>query len=361
MNSVISKLRTPEYLVCILGVLFCGIWCGNGVDITHFVTHAIAVVVFSLLSILFTMRVKIKYFKILGIILPLYSVILAIMAFFIENNEAVKGWLSFENVSLNVPACLAITYAFVVSLFASMINSYSSKEIDTYYYYKLFVGGILLILISLFNFSLCLFMIFGALAGLFASGLIKHKWSVLVALLMGMCVLVFVTGASIVAIDKALNNNHTEFTHDDKVVTEQKILYRIGVWSDRITDMCGLSDNSQEIHTVKVVKPESMHPKTTVFFHLRKHLGTWAYCLPLLILGALVRITSKNLKYSDMVYRKILGNTMSCCLFMIAVSDMIYPNSNTMSGVSFGFTSLMVGVICACLRANRLDNEKLYS
>ena len=93
MNSVISKLRTPEYLVCILGVLFCGIWCGNGVDITHFVTHAIAVVVFSLLSILFTMRVKIKYFKILGIILPLYYVILAIMAFFIENTEAVQGWL----------------------------------------------------------------------------------------------------------------------------------------------------------------------------------------------------------------------------------------------------------------------------
>jgi hypothetical protein len=70
----------------------------------------------------------------------------------------------------------------------------------------------------------------------------------------------------------------------------------------------------------------------------------------------------KALKYSDVVYQKILGNIMTSTLFVMILADLIIPyKSDEITGFSFAVMAVMIGVAISCIKSAKDENEKYYS
>lgn len=350
----LKETLNSQNLVFLLGFTFCLLWCGR-------TDNFIFTIVLSLLSVMIMVIVSlvpVKMFKVMTPIMFGISFVMAIFALFLQEDVVTDNrWLHFANMSIDVPALLALSYALVVSFLASLPVSLSTAQNKDIVYLKLSFGTIVFFLIIIFNLGLGVVMLIGALAGIIASGFIKHKASLIVAISLSLFALIFFVGASIVVADKVLNDSSKTVNVEMK---ETPVFNkRIGVWSDKITSLVSHKDDN-EVKSNQDRIPTS-YARPSYFYYLFNSFGKWAYIIPLLMLGYMARITTKGLKYSDVVYRKVLGNTMAYCLLTMVVADLILPLGNTVRNSSICIIAFMIGAIVSCLKSAKIESEKLYS
>ena len=343
-------------IVCLLGFIFCIVW-GSRSD------GLLMIVVTSLISIIIlimTASVKTTYFKIICPFLVFFSLFMCIFTLLINIGLIQLKWPLLASILRQTPEIVAITYYLVASFFASAFENIatSKKKVNIYKYPAIIYFPLFIMLAFLFSISVVCVMIVGALLGVLASGCFKNRYLTGIILIVAV-LLLFVPFFNI---NKVANKDETKVVQVDQDKESQTILRRINIWnksfySIRITDEAPGDGTVQEL---SVVRHPTYYP--TIFLALRDIVGKWAYCIPLLLLGCIARITTRALKYSDNVHLKMLGNIMAYSLFVLVLADWMFPPmDNPFKGFAFTCMAAMIGITVSCIKEAKAENEKYYT
>lgn len=357
MNSrVLSNIFSMHKIVYLLGLIFCIVWSGRHDSFVFTVVNAFI----CWLMMVITANIKTKYYKLATLPALIISFLLCLLKLAFKGTEQP---VIVAGVLVHITDFVALSYAFVVPLFASAFENMASwKEKDNIYKYPAYIFCPLFMMLGLFSGVMVCIIIVGAFAGVLASGFVKNRLLTSIAFVVLILFVFSIPIVSILGIDKIANKDEAkvvQFDNGDKI---DNILHRIHTWSNKIYSIGSTDKETEAISAQEMsVAPTKVH-HITIFVAFRDKLGNWAYCIPLLLIGCIARITTRALKYSDVVYQKMLGNIMTYTLFVMILADLIIPNmSDEITGFSFVVMAVMIGVTISCIKSVKCENEKYYS
>ena len=355
-NKLLSNMFSMHQIVYLLGLIFCIVWGGR--QDSFIITVVNAFICWFMMVI--TANIKTNYYKLVTPPLLIISFLLCLFKLLFKGTESpviVSGLL------VHITDLVALTYAFTVPSLASAFENMASwKEKENVYKYPAFIFYPLFMMLALFSGVMVCIIIVGAFAGVLASGFVKNRLLTSIAFVVLILFMFSIPLVSILGIDKITNKDEekvVQFDNDDKT---DKILHRIHDWSNKIYSLGSTDKETEAVSAQEMTVAQTKAHHITIFVALRDKLGNWTYCIPLLLLGCIARITMRALKYSDVVYRKILGNIMTSTLFVMILADLIIPyKSDEITGFSFAVMAVMIGVAISCIKSAKDENEKYYS
>lgn len=357
MNSrVISNIFSMHKIVYLLGLIFCIVWSGRHDSFIFTLVNALI----CWFMMVITANIKTNYYKLVTLPFLVISFLLCLLKLVFKETEQP---VIVAGVLVHITDFVALSYAFVVPLFASASENVATwKRKDNVYKYPAYIFCPLFMMLSFFSGVMICVIIIGAFAGVLASGFVKNRLLTSIAFVVLILFMFSIPLVSILGIDKIANKDETKVVQFDNGDKTDKILHRIHTWSNQIYSIGSTDKETEAISAQEMsVAPTKVH-HITIFVALRDKIGNWAYCIPLILLGCIARITMKSLKYSDVVYQKILGNIMTSTLFVMILADLIIPyRSDEITGFSFVVMAVMIGVTISCIKSAKDENEKYYS
>lgn len=354
-NKLLSNMFSMHQIVYLLGLIFCIVWSGRHDSFVFTVVNAFI----CWIMMVITANIKTKYYKLVA--LPALSISFLLCVFILLFNGTEQPVI-VAGVLVHIADFVALSYAFVVPLFASAFENMANwKEKENVYKYPALIFGPIFIMLAFFSGVMVCIIIVGAFVGVLASGFVKNRLLTSIAFFVLILFMFSIPIVSILGIDKIVNKDETKVVQFDNDGKTDILLQRIHFWSSKIYSIGSADKETEPVPAQETsVAPTKHH--ITIFVALRDKLGNWAYCIPLLLLGCIARITTRALKYSDVVYQKVLGNIMASTLFVMILADLTIPYmGDEITGFSFAVMAVMIGVTISCIKSVKGENEKYYS